>query len=89
MKILPAIDVRGGRCVRLRQGRAEDETAYGDDPVEMALRWQGEGAGFLHVVDLDGAFRGRPAALPLCKALGTSASMAGAVIAAVTEYIRK
>ena len=72
MKILPAIDVKGGRCVRLRQGRAEDETAYGDDPVEMALRWQGEGAGFLHVVDLDGAFRGRPAALPLCKALAAA-----------------
>ena len=75
MKILPAIDVRGGRCVRLRQGRAEDETAYGDDPVEMALRWQGEGAGFLHVVDLDGAFRGRPAALPLCKALAAALSV--------------
>ncbi len=61
--------------MRLRQGRAEDETAYGDDPVEMALRWQGEGAGFLHVVDLDGAFRGRPAALPLCKALAAALSV--------------
>ena len=60
MKIFPAIDLRGGRCVRLRQGRAEDETVYSDDPVRMALSWQDQGAEFLHVVDLDGAFAGRP-----------------------------
>ena len=53
MKIFPAIDLRGGRCVRLRQGRAEDETVYSDDPVRMALSWQEQGAEFLHVVDLD------------------------------------
>ena len=60
MKIYPAIDLKGGRCVRLRQGVASDETVYGEDPVAMALRWQGMGAEFLHVVDLDGAFAGRP-----------------------------
>jgi len=61
--ILPAIDLKGGRCVRLRQGRAEDETVYAADPVEVARRWVAEGAEYLHVVDLDGAFAGRPAHL--------------------------
>ena len=61
MLILPAIDLKGGRCVRLRQGRAEDETVYSDDPVGMARRWVEQGARYLHVVDLDGAFQGRPA----------------------------
>jgi len=61
MVILPAIDLQGGRCVRLRQGRAEDATVYSDDPVAMACRWREQGAEQLHVVDLDGAFAGRPA----------------------------
>ena len=61
MTILPAIDLKGGRCVRLLQGRADSETVYGDDPVAMARRWADEGARWLHVVDLDGAFHGRPA----------------------------
>jgi phosphoribosylformimino-5-aminoimidazole carboxamide ribotide isomerase len=56
MIIFPAIDLRRGRVVRLRQGRAEDETVYGDDPAQIAARWQGEGAEWLHVVNLDGAF---------------------------------
>ncbi|MBI4788688.1 MAG: 1-(5-phosphoribosyl)-5-[(5-phosphoribosylamino)methylideneamino]imidazole-4-carboxamide isomerase [Chloroflexi bacterium] len=56
MIILPAIDLRSGRVVRLRQGRAEAETVYGDDPAEIAARWQSEGAEWLHVVNLDGAF---------------------------------
>lgn len=56
MIILPAIDLRAGRVVRLRQGRAEDETIYSDDPAEVAARWQSEGAEWLHVVNLDGAF---------------------------------
>ncbi|MBQ7667310.1 MAG: 1-(5-phosphoribosyl)-5-[Kiritimatiellae bacterium] len=75
MKIIPAIDVMGGRCVRLRQGKAEDETVYGDDPAEMALRWQAEGAEFLHIVDLDGAFRGAPAIIPLVRTLADSLSI--------------
>lgn len=61
MTIIPAIDLKGGKCVRLRQGRADDSTIYGDDPVEMARHWQAEGGKFLHVVDLDGAFNGAPA----------------------------
>lgn len=57
--IIPAIDLKNGRCVRLRQGRADDVTVYGDDPAMMARRWVEAGAKFLHVVDLDGAFEGR------------------------------
>ena len=61
--ILPAVDLKGGRCVRLRQGRAEDETVYGEDPAEQARIWARQGATWLHVVDLDGAFQGHPAHL--------------------------
>lgn len=60
MLIFPAIDIRGGRCVRLRQGRAQEETVFGDDPAAMGLKWQAAGAQWLHVVDLDGAFSSRP-----------------------------
>ena len=60
MLVIPAIDLKDGRCVRLRQGRAEDATVYSDDPVAMARSWQEAGARYLHVVDLDGAFEGRP-----------------------------
>jgi phosphoribosylformimino-5-aminoimidazole carboxamide ribotide isomerase len=56
MVIYPALDLRAGRVVRLRQGRAEDETVYSDDPAQVAARWQSEGAEWLHVVNLDGAF---------------------------------
>ncbi|MFN8007080.1 MAG: 1-(5-phosphoribosyl)-5-[(5-phosphoribosylamino)methylideneamino]imidazole-4-carboxamide isomerase [Terriglobia bacterium] len=55
MIIFPAIDLRRGKCVRLLQGRAEHETVYSDDPLQMALRWQKEGATWLHLVDLDRA----------------------------------
>ncbi|MBM4073650.1 MAG: 1-(5-phosphoribosyl)-5-[(5-phosphoribosylamino)methylideneamino]imidazole-4-carboxamide isomerase [Planctomycetes bacterium] len=60
MQILPAIDIRGGQCVRLRQGDYEQETVFGDDPAAMAGRWVEQGASFLHLVDLDGAREGRP-----------------------------
>jgi len=61
MVILPAIDLQGGRCVRLRQGRADEATVYSDDPLAIARQWREQGAEQLHVVDLDGAFAGRPA----------------------------
>jgi len=61
MLVIPAVDLRAGRCVRLLQGRAEAETVFSDDPVAMARRWESEGAPRLHVVDLDGAFGGGPA----------------------------
>jgi len=61
MVILPAIDLQGGRCVRLRQGRVAESTVYSDDPVAMARQWRPQGAEQLHEVDLDGAVVGRPA----------------------------
>jgi len=67
--VIPAIDLRGGRCVRLVQGDFVRETVYGADPVEMALRWQREGAGRLHVVDLDGARDGAPAQFETIRAI--------------------
>ena len=60
MIVIPAVDLREGRCVRLREGRAEAETVFSDDPVAMAQRWVASGAERLHVVDLDGAFAGAP-----------------------------
>ena len=60
MIVIPAVDLRQGRCVRLRQGRADAETVFSDDPVATAERWVAAGAERLHVVDLDGAFAGAP-----------------------------
>lgn len=60
MLIIPAIDLKDGACVRLRQGDMEDATVYGSDPVEMAARWVKAGARRLHLVDLNGAFDGKP-----------------------------
>ena len=60
MQIYPAIDLRGGRCVRLRQGDYAQETVFATNPAAMALRWVEQGATHLHLVDLDGAKEGRP-----------------------------
>lgn len=60
MLLIPAIDLKDGKCVRLRQGRMEDETVFSDDPVAVAGRWVEAGARRLHLVDLNGAFEGRP-----------------------------
>ena len=60
MIVIPAVDLRDGRCVRLRAGRADAETVFSDDPVAMALHWASQGAARLHIVDLDGAFAGTP-----------------------------
>ena len=65
MQILPAIDLRGGKCVNLIQGIAEQETVFSDNPVDMAIRWESEGAEYLHLVDLDGAFKGVSANLKI------------------------
>lgn len=69
MKIIPAVDIKGGRCVRLCQGKADQETVYSDDPVSMAVHWDEEGAMLIHVVDLDGAFDGKPANADLIKSI--------------------
>jgi len=60
MEIIPAIDIRGGRCVRLYQGDYDQETVFDEDPVTAALMWYSQGARWLHVVDLDGAVAGEP-----------------------------
>jgi len=60
MIIIPAIDIKGGRCVRLFQGRMDQETIYSHDPLDTARRWEEMGAEMLHLVDLDGAVSGRP-----------------------------
>jgi len=60
MEIIPAVDLRNGKCVRLYQGDYTKETVFSDDPASMALRWQSEGAKRLHLVDLDGAAKGEP-----------------------------
>jgi len=60
MQVIPAIDLRGGFCVRLRQGDYDQETVFGEDPAAMAARWESEGASRIHLVDLDGAKTGNP-----------------------------
>lgn len=65
MIIYPAIDIRSGRCVRLTEGRFDAETVFADDPAEMACKWAGCGAEFLHLVDLDGALAGEGRNLPV------------------------
>ena len=69
MLVIPAVDIRNGKAVRLVQGRADQETVYDEDPVRAARRWADAGARRIHVVDLDGAFGGRPANSPLILAI--------------------
>ncbi len=69
MEVIPAIDLRGGRCVRLRQGDFERETVFSGDPLAMARRWQDQGGPRLHLVDLDGAATGEPAHLEVISAI--------------------
>lgn len=67
MIIIPAVDIRHGRCVRLLQGRTDAQTIYSDDPSAMAAKWEGLGAARIHVVDLDGAFEKKPKNLDAIK----------------------
>ncbi|MGE5372045.1 MAG: 1-(5-phosphoribosyl)-5-[(5-phosphoribosylamino)methylideneamino]imidazole-4-carboxamide isomerase [Solirubrobacterales bacterium] len=75
MIIFPAVDIKDGVCVRLVQGKKEDSKVYGRDPVEMALNWQSQGARYLHVVDLDGAFSGVPKNRDLIRRIAASLSI--------------
>ena len=75
MIIYPAIDIRGGRCVRLTEGRFDAETVFADDPAEMALKWAGLGAEFLHLVDLDGALAGEGKNVPVIERILRSVSI--------------
>ena len=72
MEVIPAIDLRGGRCVRLYQGDYTREEVFGTDPVAVALRWQDQGATLLHIVDLDGAASGEPANLDAIRAIAAA-----------------
>ncbi len=72
MIVIPSIDLRDGRCVRLLQGDFAHETVYGDDPVAMARRWQEAGAAILHVVDLDGSREGHPAQAAIIAAIAAA-----------------
>lgn len=80
-ELIPAIDLKGGHCVRLKQGRMDDATDYGADPAAMARKWESLGARRLHVVDLDGAFAGKPENRPaieaICKALAIPVQLGG------------
>lgn len=75
MLIIPAVDLKAGRCVRLLQGRAGAETVFSDDPVATARRWESEGAPRLHVVDLDGAFGGGPAQTAIIRDIARAVSI--------------
>ena len=83
MLVIPAIDLKGGKCVRLLRGEMHAETVYGEDPVAMGRRWVDEGARYLHVVDLDGAVSGAPvngdAIAALCAKLPIPIEVGGGV----------
>ncbi|MGB7574214.1 MAG: 1-(5-phosphoribosyl)-5-[(5-phosphoribosylamino)methylideneamino]imidazole-4-carboxamide isomerase [Thermodesulfobacteriota bacterium] len=72
MIVIPAVDLKNGRCVRLSQGRMDQESVYSEHPVEMAKQWESKGAERLHVVDLDGAVMGKPIHWPLIKEISQS-----------------
>ena len=69
MTIYPALDIKGGRCVRLTQGRADQETVYAENPADIAVAFRAAGSEWVHVVDLDGAFAGEPANLAAVQAI--------------------
>ncbi|MBN1567524.1 MAG: 1-(5-phosphoribosyl)-5-[(5-phosphoribosylamino)methylideneamino]imidazole-4-carboxamide isomerase [Acidobacteria bacterium] len=68
-ELIPAVDLKGGKCVRLQEGIASRSTEYSSDPLSMALHWEAQGAARLHLVDLDGAFSGRTAHLEIAKSI--------------------
>jgi phosphoribosylformimino-5-aminoimidazole carboxamide ribotide isomerase len=73
--IFPAVDIKGGQAVRLKQGKADQETVFSSDPVAMAKKWQEQGGKWLHVIDLDGAFSGEPVNRDLIQNICSSVSM--------------
>ena len=93
MKIIPAVDIKNGKCVRLSQGKADQETIYSDHPKEMANHWDEEGARLIHVVDLDGAFEGSPKNSKIVKEIIYSSSVdiqvGGGIrtLSAIEEYV--
>ncbi|MEJ2726428.1 MAG: 1-(5-phosphoribosyl)-5-[(5-phosphoribosylamino)methylideneamino]imidazole-4-carboxamide isomerase [Deltaproteobacteria bacterium] len=95
MIIIPAIDLKAGRCVRLRQGRMAEETVYSENPVDMALAWAEKGAERIHVVDLDGAVQGKPvnhrAVGEIVEALSIPVQLGGGIrdMSHIEAYIRE
>lgn len=83
MILFPAVDIKGGKCVRLRRGRADEETVFGHDPVAMARHWVEQGAEWLHVIDLDGSFDGLPVnqklVAQICAAVSVPVQLGGGV----------
>ena len=83
MEIIPAIDIKDGKCVRLLQGDYDQVTVFSDDPVEMALRWESEGSEYLHIVDLDGAKSGATSNYDvienICRATNTRIQVGGGI----------
>ncbi len=82
-EIIPAVDILNGKCVRLKQGRYNAETVYANDPVEIAKKWQDEGANRIHIIDLDGARTGIPKNIhvieSICKALKVPIQVGGGI----------
>lgn len=93
MLIIPAVDIKDGKCVRLSQGRFDAVTVYSDDPVKAALKWEALGARLIHIVDLDGAIAGRAVnrdiILKICAALRVQAEIGGGIRdeATADEYL--
>ena len=93
MILFPAIDLKGGYCVRLVQGKADKETIFSADPVAVAKRWMNEGASWLHIVDLDGAFEGLPVnrevVAAIAKAVPIPIQLGGGIrrVAVAKEYL--
>ncbi len=93
MMIIPAIDIKGGRCVRLRQGKMDQETVYFEDPIEMAKIWEKRGAERLHIIDLDGAFEGYPVHIRLVEkirdSIGIPIQLGGGIrdLSTIRDYI--
>ena len=75
MIVIPAVDIRSGRCVRLVRGKPDAETVFSNDPVAVAVRWEEQGARSLHIVDLDGAFEGAPINISVVKNIVSSISV--------------
>ena len=93
MQLIPAVDIKDGKCVRLSQGKADQQTIYSNDPVSMAIHWDEEGARLIHVVDLDGAFEGSPKNSKIVKEIIYSSSVdiqvGGGIrtLSAIEEYV--
>lgn len=93
MLVIPAIDLKEGKCVRLEQGLMDKDTVFNDNPAAQALQWQEEGAGLLHIVDLDGAFAGEPknrgAIEAIVKTLTIPAQLGGGIrdMATIESYL--